>query len=196
MNYDDELHYPDLALDFETFAVSDHNPAIISIGLVAFDAEIQDRGLATVKFNIDPIDAVKNGTVDGSTIMWWLDQPDEARKKLTNPASHISVHDALEGMQAFVTKHAPGARLWTNGPAQDETWWRSLCRIKGFTFPVHHSKGRDIRTIREFIPQEAYDAIGEGLVKHDALSDAIWASRIVQAFYGMLRSHQVIPWER
>ena len=74
----------DIMLDLETLGKLP-DAAIIAIGAVHFDLEtsaIQSRFYTVVDLE-SSVDS--GGIMDASTVLWWLQQNEEARKALTEP---------------------------------------------------------------------------------------------------------------
>ena len=82
----------DVMLDYETMSTAS-NAATPSIGAVVFDLEnaIVDKDRSFYR-NIDLQSCIDAGLqVDGSTIMWWFEQSDAARKHLSTPKPVSSI---------------------------------------------------------------------------------------------------------
>lgn len=182
--------FTDISIDLETLAVETHNPAILSIGLVLFHAENDPTKISPrlqFYWEISIEDAMRWGQVHANTIQWWMQPGNEKGRELFNTPDDekYTLAGALREMAQVIYQYAsPYARVWTNGPAQDDTWLRSAYYRLDIQLPWTHGAGRDIRTIREFLSKQAQDIAADGLLKHHALHDAIWASRLVEIFYG------------
>jgi exodeoxyribonuclease VIII len=86
-------------LDLETFG-NTSDSVIVAIGAVRFSKE----GISDDSFyvNVDPNDCQDHGlTISASTVLWWLEQSEEARQAITKPKK-ISLKDALAGFSHWM----------------------------------------------------------------------------------------------
>ena len=173
-------------IDIETLSTA-ANSVIMSIGAVAFDADgLHEEFYAVV--NIDS--CVSLGlTVEGKTIAWWLDQGIEARAIFLETGLPLpSVLKALAG--AFVWKDT---LLWCNGLAFDLPILDSAYRACGMSVPWAYYNGRDYRTIKNEISNEAFNLLRvEPRVEHHALEDAKAQALTLNA----IRNYQADPIKR
>lgn len=184
------MNYDQIMLDLETFGVCD-NAAIISIGAVRFSLDTSAEssvdhfstlhpadGSFPVIDDFDAVVSVKEmppqelGTLDASTVMWWMHQSEEARKALQRPDS-IPLRAVLEKFSAWV-KRSPTVGLWSNGPSFDERLLRQAYDRCGMTWPFKYNAGRDVRTMREVASQIGFEQKPLGArTAHKALDDAL-----------------------
>src|SRR5690606_39203262 len=103
-------------LDLETLG-NKSNSAIVSLAAVAFDIETGETGRESYE-RIDLQSCLDAGlTVDGSTIIWWLSQSEEARKKLTeNEGKNIA--EVLHLFRLFC-QDVGSFYIWGNGTRFD-----------------------------------------------------------------------------
>ncbi len=204
----------DIMVDIETFSTS-QNAAIVSIGAVAFNAGGENGELFTnspdalatlgqgfrVNVDLSKTPPSLRGDIDPATVEWWLQQSDEARGMLVNgganPRRGLGV--ALGEFAEWVRRQGSHnkLRLWSNGPTFDEIILRSAFVRFGIDFPVHFRGSRCCRTIYDLAtsfgwdPKAAAAAVAMGgpsdLVKHDALSDAVFQARGVVSMQHFLR---------
>jgi len=152
-------------LDLETMGNRSYS-AIVSIGAVVFDASGPKE---TFYRNISLESCLKYKLqVDGSTIMWWMDQSDKAREALKKNPIHI--FRALEEFTAFFKKNK-GKFIWGNGSTFDNVILANAYSVTGQTRPWRYSNDRCFRTTRASYPRINKENNGD---LHNALSDAIW----------------------
>ena len=149
-------------VDLETLGIGS-NAAIISLGAVAFDV---DRGLgAEFYMTIDPQSCVDAGLkMDGSTIMWWMHQSDEARsafKKKGDPLELV--------LGAFADWYPKAACLWGNGATFDNVILDNAYKALNGKRPWHFTKDRCYRTLKNLRPDVTQERVG---THHNALDDA------------------------
>lgn len=158
----------DTMLDLETMG-NGPNAAIIAIGAVEFDLDTCEIG-AVFHCRVQLDSAVKaGGVIDASTVQWWLDQNDEARKPFTTNVGSLSIALALCDFSAWVRRNGV-ERVWGNGAAFDNVILRSAYHSIGMSEPWNHWNDRCYRTIKAFFPDIKLERIG---VHHNALDDAL-----------------------
>lgn len=180
-----------IMLDLETMSTS-ANAAIVSIGACAND------GRPDFYMRVDLESCMHAGLkVDASTIMWWMQQNDEARKALYDGAR--SLRDALLLFahwlgQSMHTTSDPGeaygqveCELWAYPAQFDVTILSEAYKAFGKKEPWHYRAPRCLRTAAALFPGvERVKADTE----HDALSDAkaqmAWLEKI-DATLGAMR---------
>lgn len=158
----------DLMLDVECMGMG-ADGALVSIGAVFFD---EHQGQLGAEFHraINLATAVqRGGTLDPSTIMWWLGQDDAARNSVRFNGEHIDY--ALKEFHDFVLKHRTDrmVRVWGCSPTFDCEKVRSALGRSEVDVPWLYFNERCYRTIRERNRSVA-QAEREGL--HNALEDA------------------------
>ncbi|WP_425962579.1 3'-5' exonuclease [Rhizobium nepotum] len=157
-----------LMVDIETFG-NRMDSAILTIGAVFFDPDTGEIG-GEFYTAIDPDSACRYGRVTGSTVAWWLEQSEAARRAVV--AGKTQLPEALAKLADFYAKH-PKAPIWGNGPTFDisileHAYWR----VHDKPAPWAFWNVRDCRTIKDL-----GDAIGYRIPKlegtaHNALDDA------------------------
>lgn len=171
-------------IDIETLSTDlRKNPVILSIGAVTFDEEeVKEK----FKILVDIQDCLNQGCiVDGSTIEWWLNQPEEARKSLnegfdtlysTGNAKYplvVALYSLFHFMNENLNKDEEGnldCRVWANSPRFDLTIIRNLHhKLNGCDVSWNFRQERDFRTFKDMIgaPTEYR------LPSHDCLNDCI-----------------------
>lgn len=154
-----------IMVDIETLA-NCSNPVICSIGAVKFDINTGEK-LETFYKIIDIQSCIDLGMrVMGSTIMWWLQQSEEARNELCS-SSRVPLEKALMELYAFCDKES---FIWAESPIFDLGFLRDAYDNIKVNIPWDFRKERDVRTIVGESPEikEKYKDCG---ILHNALDD-------------------------
>jgi len=154
-------------IDLETMGTSPTAP-IISIGAVLFDAEeIKERFYEVV----DLKSAVDAGAVmEPGTVIWWMEQSDEARAALTGKGEKID--RALELFSSLVDAVSLVNGLsgvWGNGAAFDNVILSEAYKRLDLRVPWPFWKDKCYRTVKGLYPSVGIKRVG---THHNALSDA------------------------
>ncbi len=174
-----------LSVDIETMGTNPDAP-INSIGGKFFDPETGEMGPEFSK----TIDAkTGGGTVDISSIEWWLVQSSEARSAIL--VNQIPLDDALLQFREFISEHSDEkfVQVWGNGATFDNVILRRSCERQGIPCPWRYHNDRDVRTIVELgktIGFDARTAIPFEGVPHNALDDARHQAKQVSAIWQKL----------
>lgn len=158
----------DVMLDLETMGTGPR-AAIVEIGAVEFDCKTGAVGPLFYQA-VDLATSVSmGGEMDASTVLWWMQQSDEARGAFAKGGAHLS--KALMDLSAWM--HERGApddvRVWGNGAAFDNVILASAYRAAMQLQPWRHWNDRCYRTIRAQHPGVEMERIG---VHHNAAHDA------------------------
>lgn len=157
----------DVMIDIETLDTR-ASAVILSIGAVKFDPNKQGVILEGFHEHIDIDSCLKAGrTVSGSTVLWWLEQENDARNRIVD-ANRISLHDALAKLSTFI---GPNDRVWGNGAAFDNAVLTAAYDAVGLPAPWKFWNDRCYRTMKSLysnVPQPAFAGVA-----HDALDDAV-----------------------
>ncbi|MCQ1605886.1 exonuclease [Escherichia coli] len=178
-----------LSVDIETMGTNPDAP-INSIGGKFFDPETGEMGPEFSK----TIDAkTGGGTVDISSIEWWLVQSSEARSAIL--VNQIPLDDALLQFREFISEHSDEkfVQVWGNGATFDNVILRRSCERQGIPCPWRYHNDRDVRTIVELgktIGFDARTAIPFEGVPHNALDDARHQAKYVSAIWQKLIPNQ------
>lgn len=156
-------------LDLESLSTRS-NAVIAAIGAVEFDFETAQTGrVFYVKIDIQScLDA--GLIVDGATLAWWFNQPDETRLELLQNTVNISV--ALCELIKFIKAAHPEVLIWDNSPKFDLTKIENAFNAFQLTTPWQHTQERCVRTYQVDMPEikANYPRIGNA---HNALSDCL-----------------------
>lgn len=155
----------DIMLDLETMSTNP-NAAIIAIGAVAFNQKdgVVDR--FDVQVNLDSAMQC-GGWVDGSTVMWWLKQSNEARSNFSNNDSAPHINEALNRFAEFYKKH--GGKVYGNGAMFDNAILGNAYKRAGFEIPWKFWNDMCYRTIKNMNKHIELERIG---IYHNAVDDA------------------------
>lgn len=162
-----------LMVDIETLGTHDCAP-VLSIGAVFFDPSTGESG-AEFSETISLESSMRAGAKpDASTIVWWLQQSDAARR-VAFSASH-DLREVLERFSAFCRLNAPDDfQFWGNGPSFDATILRNAYRSIDLPTPWNFWNERDVRTLVELgrvmgiDPKHSHMLDG---IPHNAIHDA------------------------
>lgn len=180
-----------IMLDIETMGTSSE-AAILSIGACYFNPKTGEIGdtfyeKCSLKSSIDV-----GLVVDASTVIWWLQQENEARSEFYSNDSEQHINECLLNLASFIDENA---QVWGNGSTFDNTIVKSAYKkALGFEPPWKFWNDRDVRTIVQlgyeigFDPKK--DLPFEG-VKHNALSDAIHQAKYVSAIFQKLTREEL-----
>lgn len=172
----------DVMIDIETL---DTRPStvILSIGAVRFDIEKPEVIGDTFHVHVDIDSCLAAGrTVSGNTILWWLDQSDEARKKITD-AQRVPLHRALLQLSTFVTEKD---RVWGNGASFDNSALSDAYRSCGLPQPWRYWGDMCYRTLKNLYKDIVPKPVFQG-IPHDALADAFNQAIHLQLIYRRIK---------
>ena len=156
-----------LMIDIETLGTS-KNSVILSIGAVQFSEKGVEKKFYV---QVDPTSCTDWGLqIDARTVMWWLDQSDEARKALSSSKGE-AIDVALDMLIAeFKWKDVI---VWANGIDFDFTILEEAMKATGRAVPWAYWSKMDYRTVKNLAPRDVYNACKvENPVAHNALADA------------------------
>lgn len=175
-------------VDLETMGNGTEAP-IIAVGAVFFDPW---TGLLGKGFYTDvslESSVASGGRMDASTVLWWLQQEEAARKPLYTNELACTLTKALSQLSDFLGKEGPGKdylQVWGNGIAFDNVILRESYKREGIDVPWSFWNDRDVRTMVELGQAVGFnpkvDLPFEG-VRHNALADAEHQARYVSAIW-------------
>lgn len=154
-----------LMLDIETMG-DIPSSSILSIGAVEFDINTGETGKSFYR-NIDLQSCFDLGLkVTASTIMWWLEQNEQARYDLTKAVS-FPIIDVLREFSLFCNKDY---QIWAKSPSFDCNILKDAYRKANIPISWDYRKERCVRTLTSFRPDivENYPKSGTA---HNALDD-------------------------
>lgn len=157
--------YDHLMLDIETMG-SESFSSIISIAALEFDIETGETGREFYA-NVDLQSCIDVGlVVNASTIMWWLNQNEQARKDLTERTS-LRIEKALTEFSQFCNRDY---QIWGNSARFDCGILQNAYDKIKVNIPWDFRKERCVRTLVSFNPdvKKSFPSTGTA---HNALSD-------------------------
>lgn len=172
---------PDIMVDLETLGPTPGS-VVVSIGAVAFDPKSNALGSQFYAV-INPASAQAAGlTIDGETVLWWMDKSDAARAALTNGPT-FGLRETLISFSTWWQQHE-GVRFWGHGANFDDPVLAAAYRAAGLKPPWRYSNSRCTRTVFDMAGSSGPDRAAG--VHHNALDDAIAQAVAVQAAYEKL----------
>lgn len=170
---------PEIMLDLETMS-SRKDAALCSIGAVLFDPcgdGVLDRFYTVVNLE----SSVKAGlTMSASTVMWWMQQCQEARDAICADPS-LDIRTALVNYSNWLNK--PEVRgfkgMWGLGSDFDNVVLRNAYDMLGMQAPWTYKQNQCFRTFRSLFGEGVEKPADIG-VAHHALGDAEWQAVYMQ----------------
>lgn len=160
--------YTNVMLDLETMGKGPA-AAIVAIGAVVFDITTGEFG-STYYNRVDLESSVAcGGVIDPSTVIWWLEQGDEARLEIARKDG-IHIADALHSFAAWMHEHTHDAEVWGNGATFDNVILRGAYTRNRTDAPWEWWNDRCYRTVKAQHRDVPMVRLG---THHNALSDAI-----------------------
>lgn len=124
--------------------------------------------------------------IDPGTFMWWLGQSAEARDALASRPG-VSLPVALRALHDFICDYKPD-HAWANSPDFDFVILERAARACGEAWPLKFYNYRCVRTARTFAAKTGRVSWPEkNHAAHNALADAIYQAKIVQAAFAAMR---------
>jgi exodeoxyribonuclease VIII len=153
-------------LDLETMGTSP-NAAIIAIGAVQFDPIARTLGDTFYRV-INLESAVRaGGEMEASTVMWWLQQSDDARKAICSGG--LPHNQALIEFASWLVNFSDNVKMWGNGAGFDNVILAQAYRRADLPSPWKHWNDRCYRTLKSQHPNIKLARTG---THHNALDDA------------------------
>lgn len=157
----------DIMLDIETLGTKP-GCVILSIGAVEFNSKGEFGKDFEVIIDVDNSSAW-GLKIEPRTVMWWMDQNENARKKISSPG-----HDLNESLESFTRAFDwKNSQVWCNGASFDfpilDAAFNSIKRKK----PWPYYNERCFRTIKGLLSKEVFDKLKVSpKIPHSALEDA------------------------
>ena len=153
-----------IMIDLETMGTRPDAP-IVAIGAVAFDANGITREFYA---NVDLGSAVNSGAkIDANTVMWWMQQDDDARAALVGKEDQYSLVGALVEFSKWM--YLRDAGVWGNGATFDNVILREAYLRAAVPCPWPFWDDKCYRTVKGIYPDVPLDRSG---THHNALHDA------------------------
>lgn len=152
-------------LDLETMG-NGSNAAIIAIGAVGFDDDnVIERFYVEVNLQSS---MESGGWLDGSTVMWWMKQSDEARAAFKDNDNAPKLMEALSMFNEWLVKIGVG-EMWGNGAMFDNTILGNSYKRCGLTIPWKFWNDMCYRTVKGMNKHIKLERVG---TYHNAVDDA------------------------
>jgi hypothetical protein len=161
-----------IMLDLETMA-NTSDSAIVSIGAKRFTLDGKELDSFYRVVNLKSSQK-SGGRIDAETVMWWMQQSEEARKTLTSDES-VLIDTALNEFTQWV-RQTPLEGLWGNGSDFDNVILNGAYIRSGKTAPWPYYMNRCYRTLAKLVPGTTREQFKSG-THHNALDDAISQTR-------------------
>ncbi|EPK0711635.1 TPA: 3'-5' exonuclease [Klebsiella pneumoniae] len=179
-----------LMIDLETMGNKPNAP-IVSIGAVFFEPSTGELGdefyrVVSLKSSMDA-----GAVPDPDTIIWWMQQSEEARSAICAKNSAMAISTALIQLVVFIRGNSELGRVqvWGNGATFDNVIMRASYDRVDIPCPWHFANDRDVRTIVELgrtigiNPRRDIPFEGD---MHNALADAKHQAKYVSAIWQQL----------
>jgi len=161
------MEYTDVMLDLETMG-NKSNAAIVSIGAVEFNLLTGETGREFYKV-VDLQSCLDVGLkAEAGTIYWWLQQSEEARKRICVKGEHIS--SVLGAFNFWMQDCVEKVKIWGNGARFDIGILEDAYVACQLQTSWYFRSEMDVRTLVAFKPEikATYPMIG---VEHDPIDD-------------------------
>lgn len=173
-----------VSLDLETMGNAPYS-AIVAIGAVKFDPLTGELG-STCYLQIDLVSAVKHGgMIEASTVLWWMQQSDAARKEVTGATRlmNLALHEFAQWLprDAFV---------WGNGCGFDNARLREAYQNAAIPCPFSYRNDMDLRTAKEIVRllgDPSRCEVEQAGTVHNALDDAVHQAQRISVYVRELR---------
>ena len=152
-----------IMLDLETMGTAGDS-AIIAIGAVAFDKNGVSSKFYT---NVNLQSCIDLGMkVDGSTVIWWMGQSDQARSIFSDDSPRLN-SALIEFGNWF--NNVSGNEVWGNGAAFDNVILSTAYKKAGLVQPWNFWNDKCYRTVKGMHPSIKLNRVG---TYHNAVDDA------------------------
>jgi len=177
------MNVNNVMIDLETMGNKPGAP-VIAIGAVYFDPKSGRMGDEFYK-EISLESCVDAGCkMDASTVLWWLEQSDEARAKFAKNEQAGQLLDTLLEFNAFIKGNV---KPWGNGASFDLGILAHCYRLFGIETPWSFWNERDVRTIVDLDNNNHKGKTVFDGIPHYALDDAKHQVKYVSAIIQSLK---------
>ena len=159
-------------LDLETLGIR-HNAPVLVIAAYAVDS--LGNKIKRDQWRVSVKDANKHGTADPSTMQWWSEQSEDAKRAAFEDGPRLTLFDALRGLSLFIGSLEGPVYVWGNAPTFDCAILRHAYMQTSQETPWEFWQERDCRTVAWVGEWLGYDAKQGTELKgerHNALDDA------------------------
>lgn len=179
-----------IMLDLETLGTT-ADAVIMSIGAVKFDLDTgligDDAFYASVC--VDSNQQYKR-RIDSDTLIWWFQQTTDAQAVMFEPK--IALPQALEELTAWCLDNSEAEQLtvWSNGADFDIPMLAHAFSTLRMELPWCHWNTRCYRTYKNLPGAKSVPPPERQGVKHNALADALYQAKHLQAIHKALFQNQ------
>lgn len=159
-------------LDLETLGLR-HNAPILVIAAYAVDS--LGNKIKRDQWRVSVKDANRHGTADPSTMQWWSEQSEDAKRAAFEDGPRLTLFDALRGLSLFIGSLEGPVYVWGNAPTFDCAILRHAYMQTSQETPWEFWQERDCRTVAwvgEWLGYDAKQGTEFKGERHNALDDA------------------------
>ena len=177
--------YKHVMIDLESLGKT-ADSVILSIGAVPFDMD----GTMGEPFEIFPeVDSQikQHRNIEWSTIQWWMEQSDLARRSIAEPVRSKMLYECLSNFKDWCEYNLDEKfRVWANGASFDTAMLNQAYADCDLETPWSYKNQMDCRTMvyMSKISTRKYDSSG---TKHNAVDDCKWQIAWTVDAYHILR---------
>ncbi|MBS4064197.1 MAG: 3'-5' exoribonuclease [Chitinophagaceae bacterium] len=180
--------YHNVMIDIETMGTN-KRAVIASIAAVEFDLASGQKGRHFYE-KVDIQSCLDLGLqVDGDTIKWWLNQPDQARAELVKDVRPLP--QVLFKLTHWMAKCSADTKVWGNGPSFDLVILGNAFQAVNQTPPWDYKNERCVRTMLMLFPM-VRDYIHHRGIKHQPVADANYQIELVSECYRLATPPQLV----
>ena len=140
----------EVMIDLETMGTR-ANAAIVAIGAVRFDREATTIDANKFYELVDLQSSLAAGLeVTGDTVMWWLQQSEEARAEFKKGG--LPLFTAIQRLAEWISR-VPNTKVWGNGAGFDNPILETAYSKLGLEAPWKFWNSRCYRTMKNEFPQ-------------------------------------------
>lgn len=173
-------------IDFETLGLKP-DTKVLSVGIAAFELEefVEDHVdfKPNLYFSRISQEEQENRTTDQSTIDWWTQQTESARK-LTFEGIKAPPKQVLVEINEFLLLEGV-QYLFGNGKEFDNVIWRNMCEMYGIKPTLGFWTDMDLRTL-QMISMADRPPFPAHLIQHVADHDAIHEAYCATYYYNKI----------
>lgn len=167
------MAYKDFMLDLETMG-TEPKDAILSIGISPMN--LAERTIGKGFYTRVSLESCQKlgMNIDASTVLWWLQESQEARDEFKGNYAHSPITTALAAVSEFISKQAGDTpidqiRVWGNGSMMDNALLLAAYDMADKPAPWTYRGDMCYRTLRALAPN--VERV-KPEIAHHALSDA------------------------
>ncbi|MCG9678716.1 3'-5' exonuclease [Vibrio sp. Isolate24] len=181
----------EIMIDVECMGKGSKAP-LTSIGAVVFNPRTGELGADFEEIINLNSSVYYGGEIDSSTVVWWLQQSEEARAIYAKDTPKSSLKDALLEFNQWLADlgHSNDLYLWGNGKEFDNVIVKNAFESTRIKPNFSHWNDMDVRTIvklgRDILGIDPKSTLEREGVHHSALADAKFQARYVSEIWQAL----------